>query len=296
MWLFFALLTPFFWSIVHVMDAHCVEDIFDKPWMGAITGSIASLIILVPLPIILPLIQWEMPSHKIVILAILAGCLIQVSQALYFQALAYSESGIVAAYWNMTPAMLPIASFFVANTVFETSKYLGISILILASVGMCLIDSQLQTRWRSFFLMLSASALQVIFFLVEDYIFNYIPFLMGYFLITIGLIIAGIIPLLIPKVNAVFRKNAPALSQAAKIFLSIEIINLCALFTTQKAVSLGIPSLVAAVESTIPAYTFLLSIVLLKFFPVVGDKRAYEHLVSKLHLVTLMIIGVYFVA
>ena len=42
MWLVFALLSPLFWAIVTVLDRHCVERIFDRPWMGVITSALAS--------------------------------------------------------------------------------------------------------------------------------------------------------------------------------------------------------------------------------------------------------------
>lgn len=296
MWLFFALSTPLFWAIVHVMDSDCVEEIFEKPWMGAITSALASIVVFVPLPFLLPFLGWEMPRWETIVLALIAGMLIQISQALYFQALAYSESGVVAAYWNMTPALLPIASFITTGSILSGTKYAGILILITASIGMCLVDTRLETRWRSFFLMLGASCLQVIFFLIEDHIYQEISFLLGFYIIAIGLIITGSLPLFHPRVFSLFKRNASVLKSASIIFVSIEIINLCALFTTQKAVDLGLPSLVAAVESTIPAYTFVLSILLYQFNSRLGDQRSVNFLISKLLLVTIMVAGVYFVA
>lgn len=174
MWLLFALSTPLFWSIVHVMDSDCVDEIFEKPWMGAVTSALASIVVFVPLPFILPFVSWEIPKLEIILLSLGAGMLIQISQAFYFQALAYSESGVVAAYWNMTPALLPLATFIATGSILSTTKYAGILILITASVGMCLVDTNLETRWRSFFLMLTASFLQVIFFLIEDHIYQQI--------------------------------------------------------------------------------------------------------------------------
>lgn len=296
MWIFFALLTPFFWAIVHVMDARCVDDIFEKPWMGTVTGAVASIVVFIPLPFLLFYADWVIPDIRIALLALVAGMLIQLSQVFYFQSLAYSESGIVAAYWNMVPIMLPFASFLILGKVFPSGKYIGIAILIVTSICMCLVDSNLEARWKSFFLMCIASALQVALFLIEDYVYAAVPFLTGFYLITTGLVLMGIIPLASPKFFSLFRRNFSVLRGSAAIFVGVEILNLCALFTSQKAVDLGDPPLVAAVESAIPAYTFLLSLLLLVFLPAFGDPMAKKRLPAKMLLVCMMAIGVYFVA
>jgi len=296
MWLFFALLTPLFWAVVHVMDARCVGDVFEKPWMGAVTSAVASIVAFIPLPFLLLSFDWAIPDFSIILLALAAGALIQISQVFYFQSLKYSESGIVAAYWNMVPAMLPFASFFVMGTVFPTGKYFGMAVLIAASIGMCLVDSNLEARWKSFFLMFFASSLQVILFLIEDHIFATIPFFTGFYLITVGLILTGVVPLASPPIFTLFRKNFSILRRAATIFVGVEIINLCALFTSQKAIDLGEPSLVAAVESTIPAYTFFFSTCLLILLPAYGDPLAKKNIKAKMILVCAMMVGVYLVA
>lgn len=297
MWLFFALLTPLFWAMVHVMDARCVDAIFEKPWMGAVTGAVASIVIFIPLPFLLLFYtDWVVPDVHVILLTLAAGALIQLSQVFYFQSLAYSESGIVAAYWNMVPTMLPFMSFLILGTIFPPGKYIGITILIIASIGMCLVDSNLKARWRSFFLMCVASVFQVVVFLIEDYVYATIPFLTGFYLITAGLILTGIVPLVSPPIFSLFRRNFTVLRSSVAIFVGVEIINLCALFTSQKAVDLGDPPLVAAVESTIPAYTFLFSFILLIFLPAFGDPVTRKHIIAKMLLVCMMVVGVYFVA
>lgn len=296
MWLFFALLTPFFWAIVHVMDRRCVDDIFERPWMGAVTSAIASLVVFLPLPLLLLFNDFVIPDTATILLALLAGMLIQLSQVFYFKSLRYSESGIVAAYWNMVPAMLPFASFLLLGAVFPSEKYLGIAVLVIASIGMCLVDTNLSGRLKSFFLMFVASVLQVAMFLIEDRVYAAAPFFTGFYLITTGLILTGIAPLMSPPIFSLFRRNFNILRNGTAIFLGIEIINLFALFTSQKAVDLGDPPLVAAVESSIPAYTFILSIILLALAPAFGDPLARKHLAIKMVLVAAMVIGVYFVA
>lgn len=296
MWLYFALLTPLFWSVVHVMDSHCVEEILEKPWVGVVTGAFSSLLVLIPLTLLVFITGRSFPSSSVVLLAISAGALIQISQAFYFKALSFSEAGIVAAYWNITPALLPIASYLILGKIFFIPEYFGIFILILCSVFFCLIDSYFHTRWRAFWLMFAASILQSAALMLEDFVYDQTNYIMGFYLVTSGLIIAGLLPLLFKRARQRIKSNAVKLRKAAFIFIFIEIFNLSALASSQKAVSLGSASLVAAVETTVPAYTFLLSLLLFSFGSRMGDALSEKKIYTKIALVAMMIFGVWLVS
>jgi len=292
MWLVFALLAPLFFAIVHILDAYCVEDVFEKPWFGMITSALASLVIFAPLPFILPLITWDWPSVNIIFLALLAGALIQYSQGFYFQSLAYSEAGIVAAYWNMVPALVPILSFFVLRQRLSFYEYTGIAILILVSTAFCLIDSNLESRWKSLFLMLIAGLMQAVMFLIQDIVYANAGYIEAFLIITSGLIFAGCSPLIIKNVRREFCASKNILIPATKFFVIVEVANLIALALSQRAVDLGIPSFVAAVESTIPAYTFVLLIVLTNVLPKFGDPEAKKRIGLKFFLIATMVFGI----
>lgn len=296
MWLLYALLSPLFWAIVHILDWYCVERLFEKPWMGAITSSLASCSIFLLLPFFSSHITWETSHSGVIAAAILAGVLIQMSQFFYFQALSYSEADIVAAYWNITPTVLPIASFILLGKVFQTRHYLGIATLILVSIGFCLADTNFKTRWKAFFLMSMACCIQAAALLLEEYVFHHGSFFAGFLLITIGIILCGLFPLLIHPVRFSFRKAFPKIHKGILILLVIELINLIALLMSQRAIALGVPSLVAAVETTIPAYTFILSVLLMRLSHRLCNPKALYRLRFKLLLLVGMMIGIWLVS
>ena len=224
-----------------------------------------------------------------------AGVLIQLSQAFYFQALKHSEAGIVAAYWNMVPALLPLASFLLFSSAMAGWQYAGVCILVLASVCFCLVDTNLRGRRQSLFLMAGASAVQVVAILIEKYVFEEGTFFVGFLLITLGIILVGSAPLLMPTVRTAFSRKMLTLRPAIPMILGIEIANLIALFMSQRAVALGVPSLVLAVEATLPAYPFALGILLLATTRRFGDVDARRWLGVKLTLVPVMAFGVWLV-
>jgi hypothetical protein len=140
--------------------------------------------------------------------------------------------------------------------------------------------------------MLAACWAQVGVLLLEQYIFEHVSFFIAFFLITAGIVISGFCPLLLSSVRKTFTDNISSLKTAGMIIIGIEIINLSAIFCNQQAIYRGIPSLVAAVETTVPVYTFLLSVLLFLLMPQYADPRVRHRLHHKLLLVSLMTIGV----
>ena len=278
------------------MDSFCVGDVFEKPWMGMVTSALASLIVFAPLPYILPFVEWQWPEWQIIVMAISAGALIQLSQGLYFKALGNSEAGIVASYWSLVPAMVPIASFVVFGEHLSLITYVGITILIVSSIGFCKVDTNLKGRLDSLVYMIGASLMQTAMFLLEEIVFISVPYFVGFLFITAGIVITGSSFLIIPQNRILFKRNMPKLSSIAKLFVVIEVINLTALAFSQRAVDLGIPSLVAGVESTIPAYTFLISAILYVINHKFGDKLALKNIAKKFTLIGVMVIGVILIA
>lgn len=293
MWLYYALLGPPFWALIHILDSHCVGNVFDRPWIGVITSSLATAVISLVCLLVFPSMEWQLPDWHIVGLAILAGGFIQLSQAFYFQALDQTEAGIVAAYGNFTPTLLPLVSYFLLGEVLQPWHYIAIGVLVIASLCFCLIDISREGKWDSLFLMLMTSSLQVSAILIEKYVFEQGTFIICFMFIILGVVLSGVLPLLFsPKVRKIFIGNVPKLKPLASLFIGIECANVVALYLSQKAVDLGSPALSAAMETTVPGYTFLITIALLYFKHHYGDEDAKYQLRTKLILVAIMSAGV----
>jgi len=260
--------------------------------MGVVTSSLASLSVVLFVPFAMPFASWQLPPNNILVVALCAGMLIQVSQVLYFQALDNTEAGIVAAYWNLTPALLPVASYWMLGKILAGWHYIGVAILVVSSAIFCLVDTNLKARRNSFLLMLLASTLQVVALLLEKRVFETASFFIGFLVVIAGIIVTGALPLLAAPVRRAFVANLATLRPAVPLIIGIEVANLIALLMSQRAISLGVPSLVAAVEATVPAYTFALAIVLLAVTRRFGDVEARTNLGIKVVLVAAMAVGV----
>ena len=293
MWLFYALLGPPFWALVHILDSHCVGNVFDRPWMGVITSSLSTGMLSLIALFFLPYMNWQLPEWHIIALALLAGGLIQLGQWCYFQALEKTEAGIVAAYGNFTPTLLPLASYFLMGDVLQPWHYITIGVLVIASICFCLIDVSRHGNWESIILMLMASTGQVSAILIEKYVFVHSTFLISFMFIIMGVVLSGVLPLLlVPGVRKAFSNNLPKIKPLAPLFLGIELANVIALYLSQRAIDLGSPSLASAMETTVPGYTFLLTILLLSLNHRYGNEEARYKLRTKLVLVGIMTAGI----
>ncbi|MFM8172995.1 MAG: EamA family transporter [Pirellulaceae bacterium] len=295
-WLAFALASPAFWAIVHVLDAYCVDRIFERPWMGLITSGLCTVAILPALWLFLAVAGIEPMPWKNICQCLACGILFVASQRLYFQALSITESGIVAAYWNFIPLLLPVASYLFWGEWLTWQQAGGSAILVAGSVAFCLLDGNLQSRWSAFGLMLSGGLLQVAYFLIQNELLRECPAFQAFVVISTSIGLVALTPLIARPVRSAFASNWPRIRAAFGLLIVIEAANLIAVATSHYAVNHGIPSLVAAVESTIPGYTFVFSFILYATTGKLGEREAREHLFLKLSLVLLLAFGVWLVS
>lgn len=295
-WLMFALMSPFFWAIVHVLDAYCVDKVFDRSWIGIFTSALAMLFVMPLLAIGLLFGGVSTMSMESVALCGLSGVVFMTSQILYFKALEETESGIVAAYWNIIPLILPVLSYFLWGEVLTQSRYIGIGVLIVSSVLFCLLDDSLQSRWNSIGVMFLAAWMQVLYFILQKHIFSQCEVYQAFLVITLAMAITGVIPLLFSAQRKVISVNMRRIWPVFWLILLIEIANLIAIATSQFAVNLAAPSLVSAVEASTPAYTFIVSLGLFAATKKYGEESAKKHLASKIFLVFNMVLGVWLVS
>jgi uncharacterized membrane protein len=291
MWIQYALFSSFLWAIVTVLDEHCVDNIFSKPWLGVITSSgiSAGIFLLVPflnMPIVIP--QWD-----ILLICIFTGAVIQLSQVYYFRALDSSDSGTVSAYWNLTPTFLPVISYWLFGYIITGNNYIGIGLLLVASIGLCAID-KFESKWDTLYLMSIAASLQTGVVLLEKYIFDRSQFFGAFLSVSMSICLTGLFSLGMKEVRVSLVKDLPKIKKALPIFIIIELVNWVALYTGQTAVKMGVPSLVSAIEASIPAFAFAISLTVMGLSRKI-DAETRRKLPMKWAMVGLMMTGVWLI-
>jgi uncharacterized membrane protein len=291
MWIQYALFSSFLWAIVTVLDEHCVDNIFSKPWLGVITSSSISvgIFMLVPflnMPIVIP--QWD-----ILLICIFTGIVAQISQVYYFRALDSSDAGTVSAYWNLTPTFLPVISYWLFGYLITGNNYIGIGLLLVASIGLCVID-KFESKWDTLYLMSIAASIQTGTVLLEKYIFDRTQFFGAFLTISASICLSGLFSLGMREVRVSLVKDLPKIKKALPVFIIIELINWAAIYTGQSAVKMGVPSLVSAIEASIPAFAFAISLTVMGVSHKI-DAETRRKLPIKWTMVALMMTGVWLI-
>ncbi len=295
-WVLFALLSPLLWSFVYVLDAYCVETLFTRPWIGVVTSSFLMLALFPLLILGLLFTDGKGLTLEQTGLALLAGAIFVVGQSLYFQALAFSESGIVAAYFNLLPVFLLIAGFLWLGERFAGSAYLGAGLLIAGSCAFCLLEKNRRLGGLALLLMTFSAASQAAYFLILSTLLEGVPGYPVFVTITFSMILSGLIPLGFTECRSVMFKNFSSLLRTFPLLIAIEAINLLAVAANQRALELGPASLVATVEATAPAFSFVLSAFLYGMTRKYGEPQAIQRLIPKLGLILMMAFGVWMVS
>ena len=296
LWLVLALISPLFWAIVHVLDAWCVDEVFDAPWIGVVCSAMTILMVL---PLV---VAWAFVAGAAPLTAsscgwcVLAGAAFMLGQAFYFEALSSSESGIVAAYWNILPLLLLAVSYLFCGERLRPPQYGGALLLVIGSVSFCAVDTHVQTRQRALGLMCAAAMAQVAYFMIQQSVFATTSVAVPLVVMTASMSAAGASPLLLPRFRSRFILNWPRIRPILRYLVAIEAANMAAIVTSQYAVSFGRASLVSSVEAAIPAYTFVVSLVLFRLFGKYGEPEAFQRLPAKAALVALMVVGVWLVS
>lgn len=292
MWLVFSLLFPLLFATVFVIDSYCVGDIFEKSWLGMIVSAAVSLIVFLPLPFVLPWISFNDITWEAVAAGVAAGIIIQICQALYFEALEDSDPGVISAYWNMIPAFVLITSYCILDEVLTLQQYSGIAILVISSVILSIMNANISSGYHSFLLIFVSSWLQVVAIFLMDWLFGFADYYVGFLLVTTGICIAGFFPLLFTDIQKIFKRNLPIIFSRKKLFIVIEIINLLAYGCFQAALKYGNPTLVGSLETLTPAFVVIIALIFVKFFSINIKAATFTKIPYKLALVSVMFIGV----
>jgi uncharacterized membrane protein len=291
MWIQYALFSSFLWAILHILDEHCVNSVFSKPWLGVVTSSgiSAGIFLLIPflnMPIIIP--QWD-----VLLVCLFTGAIIQLSQVYYFRALDCSDCGTVSAYWNLTPTFLPVISYWLFGYIITGNNYIGIGLLLIASIGLCITD-KFEGKWDTLYLMTIAASLQTVVVLLQKYIFDRSQFFGAFLAISMAMFVTGLSSLWMQDVRVSLVRDLPKIKKALPIFIIIELVSWVALFTGQSAVKLGVPSLVSAIEASIPAFAFAISLAIAIVRRQVNVEMR-KKLPIKWAMVGLMMVGVWLI-
>jgi hypothetical protein len=129
---------------------------------------------------------------------------------------------------------------------------------------------------------------------LEKYIFDRSQFFGAFLSVSMSICLTGLFSLGMKEVRVSLVKDLPKIKKALPVFIIIELVNWVALYTGQTAVKMGVPSLVSAIEASIPAFAFAISLTVMGLSRKI-DAETRKKLPMKWAMVGLMMTGVWLI-
>ncbi len=308
-WFLVALIAPFLWALVAIIDTYFVHNVYEDEYDGALVSGLFPLLpwLFVPLGII----QFVWPGLVITSLSVLAGSLFILSFFFYFRALfLFNDSALMQTLWGLSVLVVPFFSWMILDEVLLFKHYVGVS---LAFLGILFFHFDIKVKQVGFSRVIGLMLLSVFFYSASMVIGKvaydgaFAEFWSILLLFSIGTAVTPILLLIFRKKSILSKaSNIVKLSQKYFfVFAFSEGISMVATIASQKAISLA-PSatFVIVVESLVPIYVMVMSFMLVIVLPVVTGSSSIKDIYTmqfsrfgvKLAAIVAITAGVYAVA
>lgn len=290
-WFVLALIAPFLYSIVNLIDDNMMRFIYKGPYLATtVTSLFASVSLLslffvkfTPIPIHL---AW---------LAILVGFLTSLNYFFYFKALEVEQPAVIVALFGLVPATLPLLSHFFLGEDLVLRQLVGIAIIVFGSFGLAAIEVRKFKFSSALAPMLAAVGLLDVVSLLSKYAYDRAPFYPVYMYMSVGIVLGGLyFPLVMfySKTQHDLSMLKKKLGKVFWVFLLSECLALAAAFTSNLAVSRGPLSIVRVIEGVQPVYVLLIALSLYRFSPKHFREIVEGRLIRKFTLMAVIITGI----
>jgi uncharacterized membrane protein len=294
-WFYLALLAPFLTAIVNLFDDNLLRHVYKSAHAGVI---ISGLFGLVPaLIILLAGANDDYLSPGLIGLSLLSGFLAVIAIFYYFKGLESDNPSVVAALFSLTPAIMPFLAHFIVGERLSTRAIIGFVIVITSGFLYSLSDIKKFKFSKALVPILIASVMFDASSLAGKYSYDRAGFYSAYLYVSLGMALGGLFYAVAWRAvgNKLSAKSLrkQGLVKLFPLLALVEGIGLAALFSYNKALSLGPVSLVNALDTAQPLFVLLLAISLYPFYPKYFREAEAGRITVKILLALLMIAGIY---
>jgi drug/metabolite transporter (DMT)-like permease len=293
-WFYLALLAPFLYAIVNLLDDNLLSFVYKSPYLATASAGLYGA-----LPLLSRLfIDAHALSLQLALLSVGAGILTIGYYFFYFKGLASDTPVVVIALFSLAPATIPFLAHFIVHERLTGGEIIGFILVLIASMGI----SVNNLRQLKFSKALLPVVIAVVFMdaisIMTKYAYQRASFYPVYLYFSAGMGIGGIFFLFLR-----YSENKRSLVEIRKrikrllpVFIAAELIGLSAELTLNLAISRGPVSLVKVIESTQPMFLLLITVAMYPIKPKFFREVSEGHLLRKFALVSLAIIGVAFIS
>ncbi|MFZ2187896.1 MAG: EamA family transporter [Candidatus Moraniibacteriota bacterium] len=271
-WLLIAFIAPFLWALVSLLDVYFVEEAYEDAFDGALISGVFQL---APwLLVFFGVVSFVYPGHAAAVVAWFGGTLFLFSFFFYFKALfATNDVAITQVIWNLTILLVPFFSWLILRERLDLIHYVAVGIAFAGAMLLSL-DKTLSTKEgfsRTVLMMLCAVIMLSLSMVAEGKAYRLTgdDFWSVFLLFSTGAASAAGLLFFLDTKKAIdrLRHIGKLGSQYLPIFILAESLSVIGTLTSQRAIDLS-PSVsfVAVIESLVPVFVMLVSLLLVGIF------------------------------
>lgn len=296
-----ALIAPMLWALVNLIDLFLAKEVFtDEEEAAAIIGIVGIL------PCIIILAGDALPKVNIMMagLSVVGGLLFAIYTFYYFRCLFISgDATLIMIMVNITGLTVPLMAALLIQEKLTAIKYMAITIVVVGSMAVGLGSKVVYGKLQSILQPIIMAIITLTFSLVaEGKVYQEVGFKSGFLFFSLGIFFGGTFFFLksVLRGRRVFRPTAAIIPA----IIVVEGINLLAVTCSQYAIKVSpAVSYVAAIETTLPAFIILFSLIaygiyslfgVTKYLPILKDQIiGYK---GKMLAIVVVAYGVYLLA
>ena len=278
-WLLIAMVAPFLWALVSVLDLYLILNAYQDERDGTLISGAFQLF---PwLLVALGVLQFSPPQTEATLLALAGGGMFLASFFFYFRALfRHADSALIHVLWNLAVLVVPLLAWIWSDERLLPLHYLGIGLaffgssLFAARAGL-LRQGFLKVAGTMVWAVLLLSASMVL--QKEAYRIAHNQFLDVYLIFSLGVVIAAsaLGALDLRSTLARVRCFAGFDNRFIALLVFSEAVSLAGTVFSQRAIQLSpSPSFIAAIESSVPVFIMLISLMMAALFSSLGREKA----------------------
>ena len=131
LWIIYSIIAVLIWSIVNIVDKHILEKRIKNSLIPVVIFGVIGLLI----AIIIYLLQGFQPLSGLnIILALIAGIFLKLTNVFYFKATKIEEISRVIPLLSLSPLFVLILATIFLGEVFKPLQYLGIFLLVIGAI------------------------------------------------------------------------------------------------------------------------------------------------------------------
>jgi len=265
MWILIAFLNPILHAFSNVLDNYLTNRLFSRKTTIIFYAALLNLAFLPFLFIFTGLPG--LPTSASIWLFMGLAVINVIYQYPYYKALEQNDTSNVIALFSLGQLFVPVLAYFVVGEVLSTLQYVGVAIILLASVGL---SAERLTRFRmnaSLWWMLLCTSILSFEYVLYKLLFAHVDWITGFTWPVVFSFAIAFLLLLLPATRADIVRKWGTFKTKLHVFAMEELTTFLGIAAGTYAVSVAPVTVVKAIMATEPAFVLLYAMLFGRTFP-----------------------------